>query len=392
MTEKKDSPAGQSGAQRIDNNSSDSDSTNPKPTEEKTVGGNSELATILSAISSVLTRHLSLPKAAADAIALWILGAHTLSVAEFSARLAFVSPLPECGKTTALRLCIALVPNPLPCSNITAAVIYRILAKDRNRTLVLDEADTYMDEQSQLKGILNSGHQRTAAQVGRCDQSRYGRFDPKVYPTFCPIIYARIGEPHPALLTRSIVIRMQRAKSTESIAKIKHGDIDALEDIRKRISAKSSAWATKLKLAEPDIPKGLENRSADNWRHMLAIADLAGDGWPTLARDAARLLSPKTDVEEGEELLIRMKRVFDRGPDDKLSSADICRRLNELADEGDPAFMTQKRLARGLKPFGIFPKGIRVGDQTPKGYERSQFQDAWSRYLKPEPGDHDVSA
>jgi putative DNA primase/helicase len=295
-----------------------------------------------------------------------------------------------CGKTTALRLCIALVPNPLPCSNITAAVIYRLLAKDPNCTLVLDEADTYMDEQSQLKGILNSGHQRTTAQVARCDQSKYGAFDPKVYPTFCPTIYARIDEPHPALLTRSMVIRMQRAKSTEAIAKIKPADIDALEALRKRISANSPAWATKLKLAEPDIPKCLENRSADNWRHMLAIADLAGDGWPTRAREAARLLSPRADVEEGEELLIRIKRVFDRGPDDKLPSADICRRLNELADEGDPAWMTQKRLARGLKPFGIYPRGIRVGDKTPKGYERSQFQDAWSRYLKPD--DRDGSA
>jgi hypothetical protein len=84
-----------------------------------------------------------------------------------------------------------------------------------------------------------------------------------------------------------------------------------------------------------------------------------------------------------------MKDVFDRGPDDKLSSANICRRLNELDDEGYPTWKPT-RLARELKSFGIYPKGIRVGDKTPKGYERSQFQDAWSRYLKPD--DHDGSA
>jgi len=249
-----------------------------------------------------------------------------------------------------------------------------------------------MDEQSQLKGILNSGHQRTAAQVGRCERTKRGGFDPKEFPTFCPIIYARIGEPHPALLTRSIVIRMQRAKSTEAITKIKPGDIDALEALRNPISANSSAWATKLKLAEPDIPKCLENRSADNWRHMLAVADLAGDDWPTRAREVARLLSPRADLEKGEELLTRMKDVFDRGPDDKLSSADICRRLNESGDEGDYPSWKPTRLARELKPFGIYPKGIRVGDKTPKGYERSQFQDAWSRYLKPEPSEDDGSS
>jgi hypothetical protein len=71
MKEKKDSPAGHDEAQRIDNNSSDSNSTNPKPQEEKTAGGDSELATILAEISRILAKHLSLLMGAADAIALW---------------------------------------------------------------------------------------------------------------------------------------------------------------------------------------------------------------------------------------------------------------------------------------------------------------------------------
>ena len=389
MTDENKSPAGQGGAQRPDFNRSNPNSTISQPQEVKSAGGDSDLATILSVISSAFARHLSLPRGAADAIALWVLGAHTLGVAEFSPRLAFVSPLPACGKTNALRLLKALVPNPLACSNISPAAIYRILEKDSSRTLILDEADTYMDEQSQLKGILNSGHQRATAKVVRCERSKYGGYDPKEFPTFCPMIYARIGEPYPALLTRSIVIRMQRAKSTEAIAKIEPGDIDALEQLQKRISGHLAAWAARLKLAKPAMPRFLENRPADNWRHAFAIAEQAGHGWPARATEAARLLSPRGDLEKGEELLIEVKRVFDRGPDDKLSSADICRRLNEI-DEADGEW-TQTQLARELKPFGIFPKGIRIGEKTPKGYERSQFQDAWSRYLKPEQGDNDDS-
>jgi hypothetical protein len=385
MTKKKDGPAGQGGAQRIDTDDSDSNSTISKPREEKTAGGDSELATNLSEISRTFLKHSSLPKGAADAIPFWILGAHTLSAADFSPRLGIVSPLPECGKTTVLTLLDALAPNPLSCSNITRAAIFR----DSSHTLILDEADTYMDEQSELRGILNSGHHRTTAYVVRCEKTKNGVWLPKKFSTFFPMIYARIGEPHPTLLTRSIIIRMQRAKSTDAIAKIKQEDIDALEALRKRISASSSTWAKKLNRAEPDIPKCLGNRSADNWRHMLAIADLAGGDWPTRAREAAGLLSPRADLDKGEELLIRMKDVFDRGLDDKLSSADLCRRLNELGDEEYPSWKPT-RLARELKPFGIYPKGIRVGVKTPKGYERSQFQDAWSRYLKPD--DRDDSA
>jgi hypothetical protein len=38
-------------------------------------------------------------------------------------------------------------------------------------------------------------------------------------------------------------------------------------------------------------------------------------------------------------------------------------------------------LARLLAPFGIAPTTIRVGEQTPKGYQPAQFEDAFARYL-----------
>jgi len=41
-------------------------------------------------------------------------------------------------------------------------------------------------------------------------------------------------------------------------------------------------------------------------------------------------------------------------------------------------------LADLLRPFGIRPKSLRHGDDVDKGYKRSDFKDAWSRYLKPE--------
>jgi hypothetical protein len=46
-------------------------------------------------------------------------------------------------------------------------------------------------------------------------------------------------------------------------------------------------------------------------------------------------------------------------------------------------------LAKLLKPYGIKPRSIRTGDGsgTPKGYRSDDMQDAWKRYLPPEPGD-----
>ena len=37
-------------------------------------------------------------------MALWVVSAHTLDETEFSPRLVFSSPVPECGKSTALEM------------------------------------------------------------------------------------------------------------------------------------------------------------------------------------------------------------------------------------------------------------------------------------------------
>jgi hypothetical protein len=42
--------------------------------------------------------------------------------------------------------------------------------------------------------------------------------------------------------------------------------------------------------------------------------------------------------------------------------------------------LTARGLARLLKPYGIRPKVLRIGDSTRRGYDRDDFVDAWSRY------------
>jgi hypothetical protein len=72
-----------------------------------------------------------------------------------------------------------------------------------------------------------------------------------------------------------------------------------------------------------------------------------------------------------------------------ISTADLLASIN--ADEELPfgawnegKGIEARRLARLLKPYGIKPKSIRVGDGTPKGYTLEDLQDAFARYL-PEP-------
>ena len=80
--------------------------------------------------------------------------------------LGITSPTPECGKTTCLTFLGALVPRACPASNITTAALFRAVEKWQP-TLLIDEADTFLKNSDELRGVLNSGHQRSNAYVIR---------------------------------------------------------------------------------------------------------------------------------------------------------------------------------------------------------------------------------
>ena len=128
---------------------------------------------------------------------------------------------------------------------------------------------------------------------------------------------------------------------------------------------------------EPLVPAELSNRSADNWRPLLAIADLAGGQWPAIARLAAVELSGETDVSHAEALLSAIQAEF---TESRLSSDDLCKRVR---DEHPEQFgsLYPRGLARQMKGFGIKPKQMRINGAPCRGYELDWFKDAFARYL-----------
>ena len=78
-------------------------------------------------LTAALGRYLALPEGALEAMALWVLFTHTFDAAEVSPRLALLSPVPECGKTTALSILSRLVRKAMLASNVSPAVIFRAI-------------------------------------------------------------------------------------------------------------------------------------------------------------------------------------------------------------------------------------------------------------------------
>jgi transposase-like protein len=79
------------------------------------------------------------------------------------------------------------------------------------------------------------------------------------------------------LRDRSVIIPMRRMMAGESIEAWNEDDTDGLAELRRKLLRCTEDQAEVLKRAFPEVPKGLDNRAADNWGPLLAIADAGGE-------------------------------------------------------------------------------------------------------------------
>ena len=219
-------------------------------------------ADLLDELAATITRHVVMAAAAADAAALWGLHAHCHETAAISPIMAITSPSPECGKTTTLTLLSVLVPRPLPASNITAAALFRAVEK-WSPTLLIDEADTFLRDSDELRGIINSGHNRAAAFVIRTTGDDH---EPRRFNTWSPKAIALIGNLPATLASRSINIELRRLGPGETVVPLRADRLDHLVPLARK--AARFAFDNTLRLGasrQSQRPKG--RQLASPFRH-----------------------------------------------------------------------------------------------------------------------------
>jgi hypothetical protein len=177
------------------------DSPEPKPWHEPVDG-----EFLLKRLFALFRRHLVIDQKAALAVALWTIHTYVLAAAETTPRLAVTSPAKRCGKTTLFKVLSYLVYHPEPVSNISPASIFRSIEAEKP-TLLIDEGDSFLRDNRELKNVLNSGHTRETAYVKRCVGNDY---KPRRFPTWAAVAIALIGRLPETLEDRSIEIRMRR--------------------------------------------------------------------------------------------------------------------------------------------------------------------------------------
>ena len=115
---------------------------------------------------------------------------------------------------------------------------------------------------------------------------------------FCPVALAGLGWLPDTLQSRSVIVRMRKRKPGERVKPFRRRIYEKQgHDLRDRLARWAASIEPSVVRAWPAMPEGIEDRNADVWEALLAVADAAGGIWPTRAREAAIAL-----VKEAREV------------------------------------------------------------------------------------------
>ena len=357
----------------------------PEPRHEPVDG-----AKLLEELTETFRRFIILPKHGETAAALFAVHTYLMEATEISPFLVASSPEKRCGKTLLLEVLGYLVRKPLPASNISPSAIFRAVEKFKP-TLLIDEADTFLAASDEFRGLLNGGHRRATAMVVRTVGDDH---DPRMFSTWSSKAIALIGALPDTLSDRSIILRLRRKKSNETVDRLQRGRVvSELEPLRRKAARWVSDNLEALQSSDPAVPEKLNDRASDNWRPLLAIADAVGGKWPERATRAALELSGADDGndESARALLLGdLRDLFAVQEVKELTSATIVEALGKTEERPWPEWKKGKpipprQLARLLAPFGVQPKQIRIDGEKTRGYELEALRDTFARYLPSDP-------
>jgi hypothetical protein len=296
----------------------------------------------------------------------------------------------ECAKSTTSNVLALLAPRARVIVKPTGPSLYR-LVDHRHPTLFVDNADKLLARDRDLADIINSSWTR-GVRIPRVVEGNVYEFDPFCFKAVNGVDLL----PHldPATRTRCIVTDLLPKLSGEKVINFKHAAGDEQFSILRR---KAQRWrddnVAAVKDANPSMPEGFDNRLAENYTLLFAIADLAGGDWPKQARTAAaKLVREYGTLSMGRRLLAILHELFSRYGK-LLTSEQIERALPAYGDEWANyrnlgRAINKWEIAQLLRPYKIVPRVIHPrGRPADRGYDVAQFEVAFRHYLgKPLPG------
>jgi len=350
---------------------------------------------LIEMLAAVFARYAVLPAGAAVALALWTAATWLVDLFDAFPYLAITSPQKRCGKTRVMELLMLVVKRALPLAGISEAALFRVIESERP-TLLIDEAQhlrTRDERSAALHDLLCAGMRRPTAYVCRVGGAH--RDELQRFSVFCPKAIALIGEMTDVLTDRAIEISMRRRKRAEHVTRFFFAQASAeIEPVRQQIARWTADHHDGVRKAylETTLPDWLEDREAELWAPLLAVAHVAiPERIADVEKIVRKMSGAKAEMDDsiGVRLLADVRAALDGR--DFVPTKDIIASLVAVEDAPWSEYragksITAKGLADLLKPFGIEPDKARHDGQAGiRGYFRQAFQDAWERYLPANP-------
>lgn len=336
---------------------------------------------LLNEIAAAVGRFVICRRETTYAVALWVAMTWFMEVVQVSPIALITAPEKRCGKSVLLSFMGKLVCRPLSVSSVTPAALFRAIEKWRP-TMLIDEADTFMQDNEALRGIVNAGHTRETAGILRCTGDDH---EPTWFNTWGAKAIAGIGGLPGTITDRSVMLQLRRKLPQERTEKLRHAS-GLFAPLARKLARFAADNQQAVAQYRPSLLDDLNDRAQDNWEPLMSIAHVAGGHWPERARQAALALSASDTPSLGTTLLADIRRIFDESDRDRISTEDLLAALCADVEgpwaeyrHGQP--MTPSQLAKELSAYGIKSQTVRWGSHTAKGYLLHHFVDAFARYV-----------
>lgn len=372
---------------------------------------------VISAIMADLQRHLFISEENALTAVLWVAHANLFHEFEHTPRLVITAPLKACGKTVLLSVLATMTNHSIPTGKCNSAAFVRLSAGG-HLSFFMDEADMLFGKYSGDRDMitaLNNGWQKGGNFI-KCVGDTHV---PTQMPVHSAVAMAGISlnlKLPDTTLSRSIVINMQRAKSSQLQEKYRR---KRHQSIFRQHGQGLLRWCNDHRQQiidhDPMIPDSVEPRDEDKWESLVSIAQLVS---PELGAKAMRLLMSQRQVDEDEAkmmLLKDFKTVYDwkypelsnhlkdgmttRGIQPNALAVLLCQ-VHSHEENDDQVWerwnagkysQSQDARIKGhqvttlLKEFGLLKVSIRHdgSSQTFKGFKWDEMLTAYEQWIVP---------
>lgn len=306
------------------------------------------------------------------------------------------------GKTNHGEYVGLLAPDYMMAASFSPSSFVRYQEAKPASVMVLDEVDAYWvggqsssDSTESMRAVIDTACYPTGGFIRSERDGESGEWIPREIRVYAACVLIGRGDLPESIATRAIKQHQKKKLPGEVVERFRLREQEpAVNELRTSITqwALANVGAIERRLGR-DLPNELENRDAQKWEGIIAVADVLGGGWPERARAAA--IADVTSVSRrprstSNMLLGDVRTAF--GDSDRITASELLNRLRMMEespwgewDHGQP--LDTRMMMRLLKDYGIPSNySLRFPDhQTPqRGWRRGDWAETWSRYLSPE--------